>query len=612
MCGIAGALTHTPIDPSRISACVENLKLRGPDNQSVLSLQLGDRYLTLIHTRLSIIDLDDQSNQPISWGSYIFIFNGELYNYLELKRKMEDEGEVFETSGDGEVFLRYLAINGIGSIGNLKGMFAFALVDRSKKTLTLATDKFAEKPLFYSDVSSGFYFGSNIRALASLSGIETRIDTDQLKRFVVLGYKSVFGKSRTFIAGVKKLEAGRTIQLGSSSSSEPQLYYLPTFSDPDPSEKFSVAEIKERLVQAVEMRMRADVPLAFCLSGGMDSCTLASIAARELGLEVSAYTISNKDQRYDEDHLVKRFVRELGIRHTFIHAEVESGDFLNQLDNLVELRAAPVATISYMTQSRLLRKMSDDGFKISVSGTGADEIFSGYYDHFTLHLASNFPSQQASKSAREWFIKSVLVNLRNPLLRDPDLYIENPNYRDHIYFRSSEFNQLLEDPISEYFFESSFTVDNLRNRMLNELVYEAVPVILFEDDSNAMAVSIENRSPFLDSDLLEVMQNVPSSGLIRDGYGKVVLREVVKGIVPDYIRLNRRKIGFNSSLEEVMGNSFDVAMAYLMEDGPFFDLFKKANVENLLASYQSSTQNSESKVLFNLLNSKLLIDKYGI
>lgn len=612
MCGIAGALTPSSIASKRIATCIESLKLRGPDNQSVTSMPFGDRWLTLVHTRLSIIDLQEQSNQPISYGPYTLIFNGELYNYLELKRDMEALGESFETSGDGEVFLRYLALNGVESIGNLTGMFACAFVDHEKTSLTLATDKFAEKPLFYMSSAKGAFFGSNVRALAALADSQMTVDAHQLARFVVLGYKSVFGKSKTFISGVKKLEAGRLLSLGSGTATEPELYYLPGAVEAGSGEAHTLAEIKRKLIEAVDLRLRADVPLAFCLSGGMDSCTLASIACRVLDKEVNAYTISNRDQRYDERELVERFVREMGIKHTFIHAETASGDFLNELDSLIESRSAPVATISYMTHSRLLRKMSKDGFKVSISGTGADEIFSGYYDHFALHLASDFTSEELRDSAKNWFRDSVLLNLRNPLLRDPDLYVNDPNFRDHIYFRSEEFNKLLTHKVSNYFIESSFTPDLFRNRMINELVYEAVPVILFEDDSNAMAVSIENRSPFLDSDLMSEVMKVPSQNLIRDGFGKIILRDAVKDIVPDYIRLNKRKVGFNSSLEEVMGDSSEIAKDYLLQNGIFFEVFRKDKVEGLLASYDANPQNSESKLLFNLLNAKLLIDKYGI
>ena len=209
------------------------------------------------------------------------------------------------------------------------------------------------------------------------------------------------------------------------------------------------------------------------------------------------------------------------------------------MEKIINYYQAPIPTISYYVHNLLSEKIKENGFKVSISGTGADEIFTGYYDHYSFWLKEmqgeeNF--KQLLKDRDLGYAKYV----NNPLLKDPFKIINNENFRDHLNEGAGSFNNLLKKKINYTFHEEFFSDDVLRNRMLNELLHEIVPVILFSDDLNSMMYSVENRSPFLDSCLVEFLYSVPTKYLIRDGFQKIILRNSVKGMLPDSILFNKK------------------------------------------------------------------------
>jgi len=203
--------------------------------------------------------------------------------------------------------------------------------------------------------------------------------------------------------------------------------------------------------------------------------------------------------------------------------------------------------------------------------------------------------------------KTSKLIVRNPYLKDPRLYLKNRDCREHIYLNNDVFESWLENPWREEFSEQDFGVPLLRNRMLNETFVETVPVILKEDDLNAMSVSLENRSPFLDRKLFETAFSVPTKHLVRDGKAKVILREAMRGIVPEKILDNRRKVGFNAPIMDLLDVKDPRVREYLLEPSPIFDLVQRKKVRTLID--KSKLENSESKFLFNVLNSKFSLEQ---
>jgi asparagine synthase (glutamine-hydrolysing) len=197
--------------------------------------------------------------------------------------------------------------------------------------------------------------------------------------------------------------------------------------------------------------------------------------------------------------------------------------------------------------------------------------------------------------------------IRNPYLKNPKLYIEDQSVRAHNHLNSDEFASFLTEDYSIEITESSYTDSLLRNRMLNELFHEATPVILQEDDLNSMKYSIENRSPFLDVNLFDFAYSIPSEHLIQDGYGKFVLREAMKGILNEKVRLDRRKKGFNASINSIVDLSDNTTLDYLLSDSPVFDIIHREKIENLFK--QSKFENSYKKFIFNFINTKIFLEK---
>ena len=255
-----------------------------------------------------------------------------------------------------------------------------------------------------------------------------------------------------------------------------------------------------------------------------------------------------------------------------------------------------------------MEAINEAGYKVSISGTGADELFSGYFDHHNAYLAVMHASDKARhrEALTEWRAEVAPI-VRNPFLRDPDYLLNNPSARDHIYLDADVFSKMLRDPFSETFDEGLYTENLLRNRMANELLHETVPIILHEDDLNAMYYSIENRSPFLDSGLFNVAQSIPTKYLIQGGRAKSVLRDAVRGLVPDAIIDNPRKVGFNVPLFDLLDVEDPKVCDEILSDSPIYEIVKRDEIELLMK--EKDLTNSRSKFLFNFICAKIFIEE---
>jgi len=611
MCGIAGYFGRQELSQSKISSCLNLMRRRGPDDQGVHFQNVSEgRRLYLLHSRLSIIDLDNRSRQPFEIGSDVLSFNGEIYNYIELRRLMEADGHVFHTTSDTEVLAHLLSTSGMHSIPSCEGMWAFAWFDSRTQVLSLCRDRFGEKPLYIYESLGDVYFASEPKFIFALLGHTLAVNLTHLKRYLVNGYKALYKGGDTFFEGMHEI-APASFRTYGGPAPQNHAYWQPRFYQQDSSLTYddAVHNTREALIRSVELRLRSDVPIAFCLSGGVDSNALISIAKRELGYDVHGFTIMNTDARYEEREMVEISVRELGLRHTEV--PIETDNFLGNLRALIAYHDAPIYTITYYAQWRLMQAVHEAGFKVSVSGTGADELLSGYFDHHNAYLAA----MQCEDTARyheamdEW-LAVVAPIVRNPYLKDPEYLIHNPGGRDHIYLDAEVFSTMLCQPFVEPFGESVYSSTLLRNRMANELRHESVPVILHEDDLNSMYYSIENRSPFLDTTLFDVCQSIPTRHLIREGRAKAVLRDAVRGLAPNQIIDNPRKVGFNVPLFDYLDVGNTMVREELLSDSPIYEIVKREEIELLLS--QGELPNSRSKFLFNFICAKIFLESYAL
>lgn len=276
------------------------------------------------------------------------------------------------------------------------------------------------------------------------------------------------------------------------------------------------------------------------------------------------------------------------------------------MKKLVKQHDGPISTISYFIHSFLSEAISKQGFKVAISGTGADEMFTGYYDHYLYHLATLNKSKFFNYRLNDWK-QFVLPNIRNENLRDPYIYIKNQFDRRNVFESNFNLNKYSLTDNNFNFKEKNFCKELLRNRMLNELFYEIVPIILNHDDLNSMFYSIENRSPYLDRDLLEFSTTIPPEYLIEDGYQKKVLRDATEGILNDQIRLDRKKKGFNASISSIMNLESKENIDFFLHDNSqiaeFIDIKKFKKDLNI-----KFIPNHLSKFIFSMIGINMFLE----
>lgn len=609
MCGLAGYFGPLMLASDKIRACLRLMHRRGPDHSTWRRWTNGaGNHIYLLFTRLSIIDRDARANQPLNVGSKWIVLNGELYNYIELRSELMECGRNFTTQSDTEVLLTAIDCFGWSAIDQCEGMWAFVVYDQIDGSLTLCRDRFGEKPLYIYRDGTGIFFGSEVKFIMALLGRRLGVNLSHVFRYMVNGYKALYKNGQTFFNGLAELAPASILCLDSSGQEESYIYWQPKYA-PDEAMPYeaAVSGSRDRLIRSMELRLRADVPLAFCMSGGIDSNSLVSIAKRILDYDVHGFTIVSKDKRYEEQDMVKNVVKELSICHTAI--PVKTDEFLFKLRQLVIHHDAPVYTISYFAHWLLVESIAAHGYRVSMSGTGADELFTGYYDHHLAYFHEVQDDPALLYNAQQvWYLK-IRPLVRNPYLSDPNRFIDNPSFRDHIFLDADFFASFLKLQWREQFSERKFTESLLRNRMLNELFYESIPVILHEDDLNAMYFSIENRSPFLDRGLFEFCYSIPSRHLIQDGLAKAVLRDAMRGIVPEKILNNPHKVGFNVPIFSFLNVQDPTVHESLLDDSPIFDHVRREKIEVLLK--KPFLPNSESKFLFYFLNSKIFLEEFG-
>lgn len=609
MCGIAGYFGTRRIHDQSVTMCLERMRRRGPDAAGVYRRALkGGRHICMLHSRLAIIDLDERSNQPFVTSRHALAFNGEIYNFIEVREALERAGRQFKTGGDTEVLAATLDAYGIDGLDDLEGMWGFAALDLRRLSLMLSRDRFGEKPLFIYRDASGVYFGSEVKFIEALTGRRFPVNYEHVRRFLVNGYKSLYKTESTFFEGIDEVPPGCVLTFDLEGREQRHHYWTPKVQpNVDMTREEAVRGAQERLMRAVGIRLRSDVPLAFCMSGGVDSNSLIALAKRVFDYDVHGFTIVNSDERYVEWDAVESAVQELGIRHTAL--PVCTDFFLPALRELVGQHDAPVYTITYYAHWLLMGAVAKTGYRISLSGTAADELFSGYYDHHALYLHDiQGENGLFDASLRNWR-EHVAPIVRNPVLQDPEVFIKNPQERRHIYLDAERFSSYLTEPFQEAFTERKFDGGLMRRRMLNELFHEAVPVILHEDDLNAMYFSVENRSPFLDRELFEFCNTIPTRHLIHDGFNKSILRDAMRGIVPDHILDDRRKVGFNAPIFSFLDRSDDAVRQEILADGPLFDVVRRDVVEGLLN--RETLPNCDSKFLFSVLSTKMFLEEYA-
>ena len=605
MCGIAGAISKIDISSERINQTLGLMKNRGPDGSRSEVIIFNNHKIFLLFSRLSIIDLEPRAMQPFSRGALKIITNGELYNHIELRKELNSLGHHFKTKSDTEVMLAAWEQWGESSLDRMEGMWAFALVDIDKQQVTLCRDRFGEKPLYVWETSEAYYFGSEPKYLATLAGIKPEINYEQISRFLVNGYKAIYKRPQTFFQNFGEIAPSNYLTFLDNGSSSRARYWDLKYAPAHMDEKTAVDGVRAHLKNSMKVRLRSDVPVALCLSGGVDSTILSGMAVQDFNENISTFSIIDDDERYNEKENIDAQVSFLGCTNYKIHTSQDN--FWDRMSKLIAYHDKPISTLSYYLHSFMSEQISNLGCRVAISGNGADELFAGYYDHYSFWLAEMSSRSNHSKLIADW-TNSYGKYVQNPILQNPDVFLHNSAQRDHIYLNAEEFSSWLIEPFCEPFTESRYSDNILRNRMLNELKHETIPVILHEDDRNSMFYSVENRSPYLDRNLAEFLFTVPSRHLIKDGFAKYLLRSAGTGYVSETVLWDKRKKGFNAPIDSLINRKDPQTKDRLLCQSPIFDIVKKEKIERFLQ--QDMKDNSLSKNLFSFASVKLFLEHH--
>jgi asparagine synthase (glutamine-hydrolysing) len=608
MCGISGYIGKKVINSEVIKKTLALMKNRGPDANGFCTFfdKTANININLLHTRLGIIDLDKRSNQPFIEGDLTIIFNGEIYNYLEIKKKILLKKKInFKTDSDTEVLLQAYKMFGMTFFDHLEGMWSFAIWNDKKKTLLLSRDRFSEKPLYVFQDHDGIYFGSEIKYIKSLSQKKFKINEGHLVRYLFQGYKSLYKYETTFYEKIENFPNASFSIINKNLNIKYKKYWRLNFKPKKMSFNYAVSQTKKIILRKFKQKFRSDVPMAFCLSGGVDSNTIVSIAKKKFNLKVKTFSIIDKKGGFNELKNINKTVNYLKTKHT--NLIVQTKNSFKSLEKLIQYHEGPILTSNHFYNNFLYKKIADSGHKVLFSGNAADEVFTGYYDH-SLQFLYEVRNHKSFFKYLDYWKKGIGKFVKNKIFQDPYLYIKNPHYR-HTFEYSDIFSTAIKKNKKKYlrkFTENKFSTSLLRNRMMNELFVEGTRSILQAEDANAMLYSLENRTPFLDKELVEFMYTVPTYLLMKKGFTKSILRESMRGIVLNDILDEKEKSGFNIDTQSMFNlNSKFMKNKIINKNNKIFSIVDRNFIISILND--SEYIKKYSKFIFSFINAAMFL-----
>ncbi|MCC7047354.1 MAG: asparagine synthase (glutamine-hydrolyzing) [Alphaproteobacteria bacterium] len=606
MCGIVGwiARRERGLPDASVAAMADALRHRGPDGDGTWFADAGAWRVAFGHRRLSIIDLAGGAQPMVAADGTAVTFNGEIYNYRELRRELESAGAVFRTNSDTEVLLHGYRHWGKRFVERLAGMFAFALWDPKAERLMIVRDRFGKKPIFLLQRDGLVAFASEIKALLSLPGVEQRLDREALGLYFAFRY--VPGP-RTLFQGIAKLGMGQMLVWEKGRATVSTWYVPPDAHPRDPSRPAPadpLAAFEGLLDQAVTRRLVADVPLGAFLSGGLDSSTVVALMARRTGRPVSTYSIGFAEQRYSELPHASLVARALGCDHhpvLFSTAEVIDG-----LADATRFRDAPVSEPADLP-ILLLSRMAASTLKVVLTGEGADETLAGYpkhaYDRYAALYQAIVPG-----AVHDLLVEPVLRRLPYGFRRVKTL-AASFGERDFAQRMIRWFGALSAEE------QAALTSvarppygaanDDPANSALRRILHFDQSVwlpdnLLERGDRMTMGASLESRMPFLDHDLVAFVSSLPDQWRLRGLTGKWILRRAAEKILPRSI-IDRPKSGFRMPVNEWFRKEIRAFLTDLLGPGARSHAFyRPGRMEALLDEHLSGRQNHE-KLLWQML-----------
>lgn len=592
MCGILGAAWRqgalAPSD-AMMRKALYSLRNRGPDDQGSERYRIAGSDVVLAHTRLSIIDLTSAGHQPMSStdGQLAIVFNGEIYNYRELRAELGSIGYSFYTSSDTEVLLTAWRHWGRDCLRRLTGMFSFVVIDHNASKLTCVRDAFGIKPFYYTQDSGVFLFASEIAAIKNLK--KERVTLDWQRAYDYLVHGDYDSGPRTFLDGVFHLQPGYLLEvdLTSGDVSEPSSWWRPSIQERTDLSFDQAAElVRHRFLENVRLHLRSDVPLGAALSGGIDSSAVVCAMHFVMpDLPINTFSYIARGSSLSEEEWVDRVNGYVGaIPHKVV---VSASELAADLDEMIRVQGEPFGSTSIYAQFRVFRLARERGVTVTLDGQGADEMLAGYNGYPGQRIRSLLEKGNVAEAWdflgewADWPERTRLAGIKRAVaemtqgqlydvLRRLNGMQDMPAWLDA--------GVLEERGIIRRYPRQRSNENEIGRRVVAELALSltrrGLPALLRHGDRNSMRFSVESRVPFLTLGMVELLLSLPESYLISaKGETKHVFRAAMRGIVPDDVLDRRDKIGFATPEQEWMLSMSDTVRGWLKEDLhlPFFN-----------------------------------------
>ena len=584
MCGIVGFLA-----PERKEKLVKKMlevqSYRGPDDSGVFVEAVGKSYVHLGHNRLSIQDLSSYGHQPFvsDCGDYVIIFNGEIYNFKEIRKELERLGYRFVSESDTEVILYAYKAWGIACLEKFIGMFAFCILDKKQQKIFLVRDRAGVKPLYYYEHNGIFLFASELKSLHEHNSFKKERNKEILPYYFQFGY---IPAPHTIFKHTYKLEPGHYLEfnLNDSSSNDKQKSYTIvqywSVNECYEKEKFDKSEqeilgdLEEVLTDAVELRMISDVPVGVFLSGGYDSSLVTALLSKNSNRKLHTFTIGFEDKQYNEAEHAKAIAKHFGTEHTEYY--VSNKDMLERVESLPFYYDEPLGANSAIA-TMIVSEMAREEVTVALSADGGDEVFCGYSKYFFLQKNSSIFNHTFQKKILEMGVNLLNENRVEQLnillpfsLRQTNIKekyhkfkraISSKNRSEMFSNASSlvskkELQKLLESQLDPKFYKS-FSIDN-EKALLDEMMRIDYATFMSDEvltkvDRATMSVSLEGREPLLDHRIIEYMARVPIDLKYKNKQGKYLARQILYKYIPKSL-IDKPKAGFQIPLLEWLQN----------------------------------------------------------
>ncbi|MFA5221206.1 MAG: asparagine synthase (glutamine-hydrolyzing) [Methanoregula sp.] len=559
MCGIAGQFSKSgnPVNEPLLRKMSKRLVHRGPDGEGFFS----DDHVGLIHRRLAIIDLSDDAAQPMTnedknlW----LVFNGEIYNYLELIDELKKYGHTFSSHSDTEVILHAYEQWGVDCLKKFNGMWAFALWDKKNQMLFCARDRLGIKPLYYAVFDGAFFFASEIKALNEHEHIGKKPNNPKVLEFLAWG--AADHSQETMFEGVFQVNPAHYILVTEKKEIIQKKYWdlsvNPAFFTKKQDDAGSAQRFMAILRDAVNVHLRSDVPIGTCLSGGLDSSTL-TVLINEQNARHSKDPVTGRqntfsacfvDERFDESAFIDIIVKKTGV--SSYKTMPDGRAVLDDVQNLLYMNDEPFAALTLYSQYCVMREASRQ-VKVVLDGQGADEILAGYIAYQYCHIMG---------LTKKWHLFTVLEELAGTVTHHRDFL---KYFIQQVFARKSRRSLLKGEVLPFYRYRGS-----LDQALHEDLISKNLPYLLHWEDRTSMAFSLEARVPYLDYRLVEFVASLPQDQKIRNGITKFVLRKAINGLVPEKIRCRMDKKGFSTPEEVWMKNELREEMVTLFHSESF-------------------------------------------